>query len=61
VSQNVLEASAEAVHKIRIVLRFLLAALHDFPSNTDKEADLYFLDHYLLHLLLDFNQHVRIL
>jgi isoleucyl-tRNA synthetase len=63
VSQPVLEASAEAVHKIRIVLRFLLGALHGFTSDIDKDVgkNLYFLDRYLLHLLFDFDHHVRIL
>jgi hypothetical protein len=61
VSRNVLEASAEAVHKIRIVLRFLLGTLHDFPSDVDinNGENLYFLDRYLLHLLLDFSRNVR--
>jgi isoleucyl-tRNA synthetase len=61
VSQAVLEASAEAVHKIRIVLRFLLGVLHDFTSD-DRVVDesLYLLDRYLLHLLYDLDQQVRI-
>jgi isoleucyl-tRNA synthetase len=62
VSPNVLEASAEVVHKIRIVLRFLLGAIHDLwpdsGQNTDKS--LYFLDRYLLHLLFEFSENVRI-
>ncbi|XP_021926918.1 isoleucine--tRNA ligase, mitochondrial isoform X2 [Zootermopsis nevadensis] len=57
VSRTVLEASAEAVHKIRIVVRFLLGALHDFPSDVDES--LYFLDRYLLHLLYDTDQQVN--
>jgi isoleucyl-tRNA synthetase len=59
----VLEASAEAVQKIRIVLRFLLGALHDFTSDIDKDVDerLYFLDRYLLHLLCNLDQQVSIL
>jgi hypothetical protein len=61
VSRNVLEASAEAVHKIRIVLRFLLGTLHDLPSDADVNngENLYFLDRYLLHQLLSFSQNVR--
>ncbi|XP_069680707.1 isoleucine--tRNA ligase, mitochondrial [Periplaneta americana] len=60
VSQNVLEASAEAVHKLRIVLRFLLGALHDFPRDAEVPiGGLYLLDHYLLHLLLDVHQEVN--
>lgn len=61
VSRNVLEASAEAVHKIRIVLRFLLGTLHDLHSDVDVTdcENLYFLDRYLLHLLLDFSKNVR--
>ncbi|PNF36001.1 Isoleucine--tRNA ligase, mitochondrial [Cryptotermes secundus] len=39
VSRNVLEASAEAVHKIRIVLRFLLGTLHDLPSDVDVNSE----------------------
>jgi isoleucyl-tRNA synthetase len=63
VSPNVLEASAEAVHKIRIVLRFLLGAIHDLRPDIDQNADksLYFLDRYILHLLFEFSQNVRIL
>lgn len=57
-----LEASAEAVHKIRIVLRFLLGAIHDLQPDSDQNTDksLYFLDRYLLHLLFDFSENVRI-
>jgi isoleucyl-tRNA synthetase len=62
VSPNVLEASAEVVHKIRIVLRFLLGAIHDLWPDSDQNTDksLYFLDRYLLHLLFEFSENVRI-
>jgi isoleucyl-tRNA synthetase len=61
VSPNVLEASAEAVHKIRIVLRFLLGAIHDLRPDSDQNNDksLYFLDRYLLHLLFEFSENVN--
>ncbi|KAJ9586315.1 hypothetical protein L9F63_020023 [Diploptera punctata] len=58
VSSNVVTSSAESVHKIRIVLRFLLGALHDYTSN-HNEDDLFLLDRYMLHLLHEFHHQVQ--
>ena len=58
VSQSVIKSSAEAVHKIRIVLRFLLGALHDYTPSDGKNS-LCLLDRYLLHLLFEFHQQVK--
>ncbi|XP_067012188.2 isoleucine--tRNA ligase, mitochondrial [Anabrus simplex] len=59
VSPSIIQASADAVHKIRIVLRFLLGAVHDLAPQNVPEDGFYMLDHYLLHLLHDFDKQVQ--
>ncbi|XP_046387789.1 isoleucine--tRNA ligase, mitochondrial isoform X2 [Ischnura elegans] len=61
VSSELMVASAETVHKLRLVLRFLLGCLHG-SSNNDYTCDSYddipHLDKYLLHLLCSFDSMV---
>nr|CAD7407887.1 unnamed protein product [Timema cristinae] len=62
VSQSTLQDSTDAVHKLRLVLKFLLGALHDYPPLTTREPEsgdsFTPLDQYMLHLLWKLNQKV---
>nr|CAD7577373.1 unnamed protein product [Timema californicum] len=62
VSQSTLQDSTDAVHKLRLVLKFLLGALHDYPPLTTREPEsgdsFALLDQYMLHLLWELNQQV---
>ncbi|XP_044269730.1 isoleucine--tRNA ligase, mitochondrial isoform X2 [Tribolium madens] len=56
ISNNVLQASADELHKIRSVIRFALGCLYDYqPSNVDYK-NLSLLDKYMLHLLYLFHE-----
>nr|CAD7588297.1 unnamed protein product [Timema genevievae] len=62
VSQSTLQDSKDAVHKLRLVLKFLLGALHDYPPLTTREPEsgdsFTPLDQYMLHLLWSLNQQI---
>lgn len=52
VGNNVLQASADEVQKIRAVLRFALSSLHDFSEKDERK--LLLMDRYVLHMLYKF-------
>nr|CAD7447552.1 unnamed protein product [Timema bartmani] len=60
VSQSTLQDSKDAVHKLRLVLKFLLGALHDYPPLTTRKPEsgdsFTPLEQYMLHLLWSLNQ-----
>jgi isoleucyl-tRNA synthetase len=58
VSRPVIQASADAVHKIRLVLRFLLSVLDSSAISSQAQQHPHMLDRYLLHLLYEFHQQV---
>lgn len=58
VSQNVLQASADEVQKIRSVLRFALGALHDYKDEFIDYKSLTLIDKYMLHTLWKFHHQV---
>lgn len=55
IGENVLQASADDVQKIRSTLRFSLGALKDYTDSAIPYSSLHLLDKYLLHLLWEFN------
>lgn len=59
VSQNVLQASADEVQKIRSVLRFALGALHDYKHELVDYKSLTLIDKYMLHELWKFHHQVN--
>ncbi|KAK7790577.1 hypothetical protein R5R35_005944 [Gryllus longicercus] len=60
VSQSIMEASSAEVHKIRIVLRFLLGALSDYSSSNDSHSfrNFFSLDLWMLDKLRKFETEI---
>ncbi|XP_014669512.1 PREDICTED: isoleucine--tRNA ligase, mitochondrial-like isoform X2 [Priapulus caudatus] len=58
IGSTLLTTLAEQVHKIRIVLRFLLGALNNYDHRTDGilVQNMPMLDQYMLHLLTKYSQ-----
>nr|XP_015840363.1 PREDICTED: isoleucine--tRNA ligase, mitochondrial isoform X2 [Tribolium castaneum] len=56
ISNNVLQASADELHKIRSVIRFSLGCLYDYQHSSVDYKNLSLLDKYMLHLLYLFHE-----
>ncbi|KAI4470426.1 soleucyl-trna synthetase [Holotrichia oblita] len=59
VSTTALQASNDEVQKLRSVLRFAIAALHDYRNVNINYKDLKLIDKYMLHLLACYQKEVQ--
>ncbi|KAJ3663117.1 hypothetical protein Zmor_007426 [Zophobas morio] len=59
ISKNVLQASADELHKIRSVIRFALGCLNDYQQPAVDYNSLSLLDKYMLHLLYLFHEQTQ--
>lgn len=59
---TLLQGSADTVHKLRLVFRFLLGALHTYDENKNitVEPQYHYLDKYMLHQLYHYHQEVNV-
>ncbi|OXU30324.1 hypothetical protein TSAR_014921 [Trichomalopsis sarcophagae] len=58
---SLLQGSADTVHKLRLVFRFLLGALHTYDENKNitVEPQYHYLDKYMLHQLYHYHQEIQ--
>ena len=57
VSKNLLDDCKQCVNKLRLILRFLLGALHHYPDMNCK-PEYRIIDKYMLYLLYSYNKQV---
>lgn len=60
VTTALLRESHETVQKLRLILRFLLGALHSYSEGITVEPEYLYLDKYMLHVLHQYNKEVRL-
>ncbi|XP_048504759.1 isoleucine--tRNA ligase, mitochondrial isoform X2 [Athalia rosae] len=61
VTENLLQASASSVQRLRMIFRFLLGALHPYVCDNSPEPEYHYLDKYLLHQLYHYDKQIELL
>ncbi|EZA61699.1 hypothetical protein DMN91_004103 [Ooceraea biroi] len=59
VTTALLRESHESVQKLRMILRFLLGALHPYCEGITVEPEYFYLDKYMLHSLHQYNKNIQ--
>lgn len=58
VSKNIFDGCKQSVYKLRLILRFLLGALHPYYKDINCKPQYRIIDKYMLYLLFCYNEQV---